>query len=117
MSIARTIISFPCAMSDGSFVFFTRTELNLILNMYGRLVSMGYIKDYAIHEEKDSVSFSFFRRTSERPAYMIVKTPAMKKKRGMYRVIGPGGQLLKRHESLKGILKYFEPKLIKLVKE
>jgi hypothetical protein len=117
MSIARTIITFPGSIADKSFTFFTRKELTQVLNMYGRLVSTGYIKDYAIHEEKDSVSFSFFRRTSERPAYMLVKTPAMKKKRGMYRVIGPNGQVLKRHENLRGVLKYFEPKLIKLVKE
>lgn len=117
MSIARTIITFPRAMADNSLIFFTRDELNLVLNMYGRLVSTGYIRDYAIHEEKDSVSFSFFRRASERPAYMIVKTPAMKKKQGMYRAIGPNGQLLKRSENLKGVLRYFEPKLIKLVKE
>lgn len=116
MSIARTILAFPGAIADNSLTFFSRTELNLVLNMYGRLVSTGHIRDYAIHEEKDSVSFSFFRRASERPAYMIVKTPAMKKKRGMYRVVGPNGQLLKRSENLKGVLRFFEPKLIKLVK-
>ena len=116
MSYAGTILAFPAHISNISLTFFTRFELNLILNMYCRLVSTGYIRDYAIHEEKDSVSFSFFRRASERPAYMIIKTTDTKKKRGNYRVVGPNGQLLKRSENLRGVLKYFEPKLIKLVK-
>lgn len=117
MSIAETIIAFPANISNSSLTFFTRLELNQILNMYGRLVSTGYVRDYAIHEEKDSVSFSFFRRSSERPAYMIVKSAGTKKKRGNYRIVGPGGQLLKRGENLKTLLRYFEPKLIKLVRE
>ncbi len=116
MSYAGTIIAFPGAASQSKLTFFTRTELNMILNMYGRLVSVGAIKDYAIHEEQSQVSFSFFRRSSERPAYLIVKTPGLKKKQGAYRLVDPAGQVLKRSESLKAVLSFFEPKLFKLVK-
>jgi hypothetical protein len=116
MSYAGTIIAFPAAAPKSNLTFFTRTELNMILNMYGRLVSAGAIRDYAIHEEPGQVSFSFFRRSSERPAYKIVKSPGMKKKRSPYRLVDPGGQVLKRSESLSAVLAYFEPQLIKLVK-
>lgn len=116
MSYAGTIIAFPREFSDYNLTFFNRNELNLILNMYGRLVSTGIVRDYAIHEERGSVAFSFFKRSSEHPAFRLVKTPGLKKKGGAYRLIGQGGEVLKRGENLKSVLACFEPKLFKLVK-
>jgi len=115
MSYAGTIIAFPGALAKTRLTYFTRDELNQILNMYGRLVSVGAIRDYAIREERGQVSFSFFRRTSERPAYMIVKSPLLKKKQGTYRLVDSQGFVLKRGDNLKAILKVFEPKLLRLI--
>ena len=117
MSYAGTVIAFPAARPDYSLTFFNRNELNTILNMYGRLVSTGVVRDYAIQEGRGSVAFSFFRKASERPTYMVVKTPAMRKKQGMYQLVGPGGQILKRGADLKAVLRTFEPMLLKLVRE
>ena len=117
MTYAGTVIAFPAVQPKSHLTYFIRDELTTILDMYGRLVSTGVIRDYAIQEDRDSVSFSFFRKTSERPTYMVVKTPHLKRKQSLYRLLGPGGQVLKRGDNLKAILRTFEPMLLKLVRE
>ena len=116
MSYAGSIVAFPAAFRQQSLQYFTRQEMGLILDIYGRLVSSGHLKDYAISEASEYVTFSFFRRASERPAYRIVKDPNSRKKQGMFLIVGVEGQVLKRGNCLKNLLKFFEPKLIRLVK-
>jgi len=117
MSYAGSIVAFPAVFQQNSLQFFSRQEMNLILNIYGRLVSAGHLKDYAISEDSNYVTFGFFKRASERPAYRIIKDPRLRKKQGMFVIIGADGQVLKRGNCLKNLLKFFEPKLIRLVKQ
>jgi hypothetical protein len=56
-----------------SFVHFNRTELTLLLNLYGRRVAEGAWRDYAIDQGADCAVFSVYRHTLERPAFMITK--------------------------------------------
>jgi len=117
MSYAGSIIAFPAASRDSRAVFFNHGELSLILNIYGRMVSAGILKDYAISETRDQVSFSFFRRASERPLYRVVKNPAQgRKRKGPYIILGPDGRILKQGKCLKTLLQFFEPKMIRLIK-
>ena len=115
MSYAGSIIAFPAAFENSKVVFFNQSELTQILNTYGRMVSAGLLKDYAISESRGQVVFSFFRGTSERPLYRVVKNPAHGKKKGLFLILGADGTLLKRGSSLKTVLKFFEPKMIRLV--
>ncbi len=91
-------------------VMWQRRELDAILNVYGRLVAQGEFKDYAIDGLKDCAVFSIFRRASEMPLYTIVKTPSEANRQGQYKVVSMSGQILKRGQDLKQVLRVFDKK-------
>lgn len=94
---------------------FHRTELNVILSLYGRFVAAGEWRDYGISHLKDAAVFSIFRRTAEHPIYRIEKRPRLRNKQGQYVVIGMEGQILKRGNDLRQVLRVLERKLIRAV--
>ena len=47
---------------------FTRRELSLILNVYGRMVAAGEWRDYAIDHRRERAVFSIFRGSAELPS-------------------------------------------------
>ena len=96
-------------------VAFHRTELNVILSLYGRMVAAGEWRDYGISNLKDVAVFSVFRRTAEHPLYTIEKRPKLRNKQGLYSVVGMDGQILKRGHDLKTVLRVLERKLIRAV--
>ncbi|MFI4976931.1 MAG: DUF2794 domain-containing protein, partial [Caulobacterales bacterium] len=57
--------------------FFERRELDALLRLYGRMVSAGVWRDYAIDGLKDAAVFSVFQRASEQPLYRIEKRPEL----------------------------------------
>jgi hypothetical protein len=101
--------------SAAAQTYFDRTELNAILNVYGRMVAEGEWRDYAMSMDRDAAVFSAFRRASERPEMQIVKRPALRLRQGMYALIGEGGAVLKRGHELSSILAPIERRLLKLV--
>ncbi|KNG93310.1 DUF2794 domain-containing protein [Pseudaestuariivita atlantica] len=96
-------------------VAYHRTELALILSLYGRMVAAGEWRDYGISSLKDVAVFSVFRRTAENPLYRIEKRPKLRTRQGQYAVIGTEGQVLKRGHDLKAVLRVLERKLIRAV--
>lgn len=96
-------------------VTFHRTELNPILQLYGRMVAAGLWKDYGISHLRDCAVFCVFRRTAEHPLYRIEKHPKLADRQGMYRVVGMDGRILKRGHDLKQVLEVLERKLIRPV--
>ena len=96
-------------------VAFHRTELNVLLGLYGRMVAAGEWRDYGISHLRDVAVFSVFRRTAENPLYRIEKRPKLRGKQGQYAVIGMDGQILKRGSDLKTVLRVLERKLIRAV--
>jgi uncharacterized protein DUF2794 len=96
-------------------IHFHRTELALIMSLYGRMVAAGIWRDYGISPLKDVAIFSIFRRTAEHPIYRIEKRPKLSAKQGLYAVIGMDGRILKRGHDLKAVLRVLERKMIRLV--
>ncbi len=96
-------------------VAFHRTELNVILGLYGRMVAAGEWRDYGLSHLRDVAVFSVFRRTAEHPLYRIEKRPKLRLKQGQYAVIGLDGQILKRGNDLRQVLRVLERKLIRAV--
>jgi hypothetical protein len=96
-------------------VAFHRTELNLILGLYGRMVAAGEWRDYGMSMLSDVAVFSVFKRTAENPLYRIEKRPKLRLKQGQYVVIGMDGQILKRGNDLRQVLRVLERKLIRAV--
>ncbi|MBY5972604.1 hypothetical protein PSM7751_03001 [Pseudooceanicola marinus] len=96
-------------------VVFHRTELNVILSLYGRFVAAGEWRDYGISSLREVAIFSVFRRSAEYPLYRIEKRPKLRNKQGMYAVVGMDGQVLRRGHDLKTVLRVLERKLIRSV--
>lgn len=94
---------------------FARTELQLILDLYGRMVTAGHWRDYAIAHEREFAVFSAFRRASERPEMQLWKRPALRPKQQLYALVGEAGQVLKRGPELGPVLAPMNRKLLKLV--
>jgi len=113
MSDHQPIPLFPAAAPMQ--VAFHRTELAPIMSLYGRMVAAGEWRDYGISSLKDFAVFSVFKRTAENPLYRIEKRPKLRNKQGQYSVVGIDGQILKRGNDLKTVLRVLERKLIRAV--
>lgn len=89
-------------------VAFNRQELTLLLNVYGRKVAAGEWRDYALDMLKDGAFFSIFRRTSERPQYVIEKNPKLRNRQGQFTVTNAEGRVLRRGHELEKVLRVFD---------
>lgn len=96
-------------------VVFDRTELNLILGLYGRFVAAGEWRDYGLSFLREAAVFSIFQRTAEHPVYRIEKRPKLRQRQGQYALLGVGGQVLRRGHDLRHVLRVLDRKLIRAV--
>lgn len=94
-----------------AIVAFDRKELSLILNVYGRKVGQGEWRDYAMDFLRERAVFSIYARVSERPLYIIEKTPRLRNKQGQYAVTNQEGRILKRGHDLALVLRVLDPQL------
>jgi hypothetical protein len=92
-------------------IAFDRHELREILNVYGRLVASGEMRDYAIDMLKDRAVFSLFRRMGEVPTYRVEKDPKLRNRQGVYAVITATGLILKRGPDLARVLSVLDKRL------
>lgn len=106
---------FPAPRPADERVAFNRAELGVILTLYGRMVSAGEWRDYGMSFLKDHAVFSIFRRTAEHPLYRIEKRPKLRNRQGQYAVVGMDGQILKRGNDLKTVLRVLDRKLIRSI--
>ena len=76
----QLIISKDLNYSNKNKVFFSKTELQIILQTYSKQVSSGVCRDYSIDHSKQKVIFSFFRSTFDKPLFQIEKKTNVKSK-------------------------------------
>ena len=96
-------------------VWFNRAELSAILRVYGRLVSSGDLRDYAIGAHADHATFCMFRRASEAPTWTIEKRPELARRQGSWSVINASGQILRRGRDLEMVLRVFDRRRFEVV--
>jgi hypothetical protein len=65
--LTAQVTPFPSHAAQAAQVGFERDELQRILNLYGRMVSAGEWRDYAMDFGKDAAVFCGFRRAAEHP--------------------------------------------------
>lgn len=94
-----------------AIVAFDRKELALILNVYGRKVGQGEWRDYAMDFLRERAVFSIYARVSERPLFIIEKTPRLRNRQGQYAVTNQQGRILKRGHDLALVLRVLDPQL------
>ena len=91
-----------------STIYFDRRELAEIFRVYGRRVTAGEWRDYALDFGREKAVFSVFRRSSEVPLYRIEKNPRLARRQGAYSVIAATGLILKRGHDLSRVLGVLE---------
>ena len=96
-------------------ISFHRTELAVILSLYGQMVASGAWRDYGISMLKDCAVFSVFRRAAEHPIYRIEKHPKLRGKQGQYRVVAMDGHILKRGDNLRSVIQVLDNKRLRAV--
>ncbi|WP_354066484.1 DUF2794 domain-containing protein [Devosia sp. 2618] len=101
----------PAQSKVPAIVAFDRKELALILNVYGRKVGLGEWRDYAMDFLRERAVFSIYARVSERPLYIVEKTPKLRNKQGQYAVTNQQGRILKRGHDLALVLRVLDPQL------
>lgn len=57
-------------------VYFDRTELQALMQLYAARVARGEWRDYAIDHRPGCALFSVFRHSFDRPLFTVSKTPA-----------------------------------------
>jgi Protein of unknown function (DUF2794) len=120
LSEAEPIQFSPCRIGAGvnasthpiaTAVFFTRTELRAIFDLYGRKVAAGEWRDYAIDFGREKAVFSLFRHASEVPLYRIEKHPRLARRQGAFSVVAATGLILKRGHDLARVLSVLDRNL------
>tara|TARA_B100000686_G_C16378508_1_gene756295 strand:+ start:228 stop:569 length:342 start_codon:yes stop_codon:yes gene_type:complete len=96
-------------------IFFNKTELQTILNLYAKMVSGGEWKDYALNISKKEVSFNVYNRASEFPAYKITKNLNPKNKGEKYIIKNARNKTINSSENLQSLIKKIIWKKFKLV--
>ena len=85
--------------------FFEKDELQVILNLYAKMVSEGSWKDYGLSISSKQVSFSVFKNTTENAIYRICKNFKPKNKNLKYLITDTNGKILKNSFELQELLK------------
>ena len=96
-------------------IFFNKIELQLILNLYAKMVSSGEWKDYGLSILKREVSFNVYHRTSEFPVYKITKNLKPKNENEKYLIKDNTNKIIKKSENLESLIKKIIWKKFKLV--
>ena len=96
-------------------IFFNKVELQLILNLYARMVSGGEWKDYKLGISKKEVSFNVYRRMSEIPIYKITKNLNPKNENEKYLIKDYTNKIIKNSKDLESLIKKVMWKKFKLV--
>jgi hypothetical protein len=85
------------------------------MQVYGRMVSAGEWRDYAIDGHADAAVFSVYRRASEAPFYRIEKRPDLARRQGAWSVSSQAGLVLRRGHELGQVLKLFDSRKFRVV--
>ena len=96
-------------------IFFSKIELQTILNLYAKMVSGGEWKDYGLSISKKEVSFNVYHRASEFPAYKITKNLKPKNENEKYLIKDVQNKIVNNSENLNNLIKKIIWKKFKLV--
>ena len=85
--------------------FFEKNELQIILDLYAKMVSEGSWKDYGLSISSKQASFSVFKNTAENALYKICKNFKPRNKNLKYLITDTNGKILKNSFELRSLLK------------
>ena len=85
--------------------FFDKSELKIILNLYAKMVSKGFWKDYGLNISNRQVGFSVFKNAAENAMYKICKNFKPNNKNLKYLITDSRGKILKNSDDLVILIK------------
>ena len=85
--------------------FFEKKELQIILDLYAKMVSNGSWKDYGLSNSNQQVTFNVFRNASENACFKICKNFKPKNKNLKYLITDTNGLILKNSYDLNSLMK------------
>ena len=96
--------------------FFIKKELKDILNLYAKMVSNGYWKDYSLSSGPKEISFDVYQRTSDKPVLRILKNLKPNYYNEKFLIKDKNGNILKKSENLDQLIDKTSWNKIKLIK-
>ena len=84
--------------------FFEKGELQIILDLYAKMVSEGSWKDYGLSISSKQVSFSVFKNATENALYKICKNFKPNSKNLKYCITDSRGRILKNSYDLENLI-------------
>ena len=84
--------------------FFEKKELEIILNLYAKMVSNGSWRDYGLSISSRQVSFSVFKNSAESAMYKICKNFKPSNKNLKYLITDSKGKIFKNSSDLKELI-------------
>ena len=84
--------------------FFEKKELEIILNLYAKMVSNGSWKDYGLSISSRQVIFSVFKTSAESAMYKICKNFKPSNKNLKYLITDSKGKIFKNSSDLKELI-------------
>ena len=84
--------------------FFEKNELQIILDLYAKMVSEGSWKDYGLNISSKQVCFSVFKNATENALYKICKNFKPKNKNLKYLITDTNGKILKNSDNLENLI-------------
>ena len=96
-------------------IFFNKKELQIILNLYAKMVSNGEWKDYRLSISKKEVSFNVYHRTTENPIYRITKNLSPRSTLEKYLIKDSKNKIVRNSGNLEELIKKIIWKKFKLV--
>ena len=85
--------------------FFEKEELQIILDLYAKMVSAGSWKDYGLNISTRQVGFSVFKNATENALYKICKNFNPSNKNLKFLITDSKGKILKNSSDLKILVK------------
>ena len=114
-NMAIHYLKIPKQQNLKTSTFFDRSELSLILSIYGKKVSQGIWKDYAIDHCANKAFFSFYRSSFEKAFLQIEKNTKATKSKLKYRLIDSVGRVLKQDDDLTNVINFLSSSQLKIV--
>ena len=99
-----------------NIIYFLKSELLMLLNLYSKQVSMGFCKDYAIDNINNYAIFSIFKHTHDLPIFQIQKFNKSGNKNNSEFILSNSSKIIEKGKSLEKLLDRLEKK-ISLIKQ
>ena len=97
-------------------IFFNKSELQIILNLYAKMVSNGSWKDYSFTASLREVSFDVYLRASDRPVLRILKNLKPNYYKEKFIIKDKNGNILKKSENLDQLISKTSWNNLRLIK-